>query len=140
MASTEAILAELKQDVLNAQSLNVVADAGYSNGEQAKACEEAGITPYVPVQRASNNKGEANYFDRSAFSYDERTDSYRCPAGEVLKRKTISTEGRKRPSNACASDSHSSLVRWRYGVRRPNTRLPTSNAESLATLASCCGD
>jgi hypothetical protein len=80
--------------VLNAESLNVVADAGYSNGEQAKACEEAGITPYVPVQRGSNNKGEGNYFDRSAFSYDERTDSYRCPAGELLRRKTISTESR----------------------------------------------
>jgi IS5 family transposase len=82
------------KEALGAQTLNVVADAGYSNGEQAKACEEAGITPYVPVQRGVNNHDDGIYFDRSVFSYDRSTDSYRCPAGEVLKRKTISTADR----------------------------------------------
>jgi transposase len=79
---------------LGAETLNVVADAGYSNGEQAKACEQAGITPYVPVQRAINNKDGGIYFDRSAFTYDKASDSFRCPAGEVLKRKTIATADR----------------------------------------------
>jgi hypothetical protein len=82
------------KEALAAKTLNVAADAGYSNGEQAKACEEAGITPYVPVQRAMNNKDGGIYFDRSAFTYDKGCDSYRCPAGEVLKRKTISTADR----------------------------------------------
>lgn len=78
------------KEVLAAETLNVVADAGYSNGEQAKACEEAGITPYVPVQRAVNNKDGGIYFDRSRFTYDECSDSYRCPAGEVLTRQGTS--------------------------------------------------
>ena len=34
-----------------AQQINVVADAGYSNGTQAEACEAQGILPHVPVQR-----------------------------------------------------------------------------------------
>lgn len=29
-------------------TVNVVADAGYSNGRQARACEEQGIVPHVP--------------------------------------------------------------------------------------------
>ena len=31
--------------------INVVADAGYSNGEQAEACEAKGILPHVPASR-----------------------------------------------------------------------------------------
>ena len=78
------------KQALGAETLNVAADAGYSNGEQAKACEDAGITPYVPVQRAVNNQGEGTYFDRSAFTYDERADTYRCPAGHTLMRQGTS--------------------------------------------------
>lgn len=82
------------QEALGAKELNVVADAGYSNGEQAKACEDAGIAAHVPVQRAVNNRDEGLYFDRSAFDYDQASDSYRCPAGEVLTRKTIASVDR----------------------------------------------
>jgi transposase len=87
-------LATAAKEALKAETLNVVADAGYSNGQQAKACEEAGITPYVPTQRATNNQGDGTYFDRVEFAYDERSDSYRCPAGELLRRKTVSNEAR----------------------------------------------
>jgi hypothetical protein len=34
-----------------AHRMNVVADAGYSNGAQAEACEARGIMPHVPVLR-----------------------------------------------------------------------------------------
>jgi len=87
-------MASAAKEVLGAETLNVVADTGYSNGQQAKQCEEAGITPYVPVQRTANNQGEGTYFDRSAFSYEANSDTYRCPAGEVLRRKTINTVDR----------------------------------------------
>ncbi len=87
-------MATATKEALGAETLNVVADAGYSNGEQLKGCEQAGITPYVPVQRALNNQGEGRYFDRAAFAYDAAADTYRCPAGELLRRKTINTEAR----------------------------------------------
>lgn len=87
-------MAQAVKQALSQDRLNVVADAGYSNGEQAKGCEEAGITPYVPVQRSKNSQGGGAYFERSAFEYDKSSDSYRCPAGEVLKRKTIATVDR----------------------------------------------
>jgi transposase len=60
----------------------VVADAGYSNGEQAEACEAEGIVPHVPANRSINNKGDGTLFDRSRFIYDDKTDTFRCPAGQ----------------------------------------------------------
>jgi transposase len=39
-----------------AQPINVVADAGYSNGKQAEACEAKGILPHVPANRGVNKE------------------------------------------------------------------------------------
>jgi transposase len=88
-------MAEAAQQALGAPaSLNVVADAGYSNGEQAEACEAIGILPHIPVHRAVNNKGDGNLFDRSLFVYDEKTDTFRCPADQTLTRKQLSRKDR----------------------------------------------
>jgi transposase len=75
-------------------SLNIVADAGYSNGEQAEACEAQGIMPHVPVNRAVNNQGDGTLFDRTEFHYDEKTDTFRCPAKQTLTRKQLSRKDR----------------------------------------------
>jgi transposase len=83
-----------KQAVGEPESLNVVADARYSNGEQAERCEQQGIVPHVPANRAVNNQGNGQLFDRSQFSYDEGTDRFRCPAGQLLKRKQLSRKDR----------------------------------------------
>lgn len=72
-------------------SLRVLADAGYSNGEQAQACEAAGIEPSVPPQRAVNTQG---LFGRDAFTYDAADDSFICPAGQRLRRKRRSTSNK----------------------------------------------
>jgi len=75
-------------------ALNVVADAGYSNGEQAEACEAQGIVPHVPANRGVNNKGDGTLYDRSQFIYDEKTDTLRCPAGQTLVRKQLHRKDR----------------------------------------------
>jgi len=74
--------------------LNVVADAGYSNGEQAEHCEQQGILPHAPANRAINNQGDGSLFDRSLFVYDEKTDSFRCPGDQQLVRKQLSRRDR----------------------------------------------
>jgi hypothetical protein len=66
----------------------IVADAGYSNGAQLAACEQAGMTVYVPVQRAIHQGGSALY-PKQAFQYDRQQDRYVCPSGEILKRKQV---------------------------------------------------
>ena len=41
-------MAEAAKKALEVDCFQVVADAGYSNGEQVAHCEAAGIMPYVP--------------------------------------------------------------------------------------------
>jgi DDE family transposase len=47
-------MAEAAKKALGVDSFNIVADAGYSNGEQAAHCEAAGLLPHVP----SNANGQ----------------------------------------------------------------------------------
>jgi len=83
-------MAEAAQQALgNPASLKVVADAGYSSGAQAEACEARGIVAHAPAQRGINNKGDGTLFDRSQFHYDAAHDTFLCPAGQTLTRKQV---------------------------------------------------
>jgi hypothetical protein len=73
-----------------AQPINVVADAGYSNGQQAEACEARGILPLVPASRGVNNHGDGTLFGRTEFAYQPKSDTFLCPAGQTLVRKQLS--------------------------------------------------
>ena len=77
----------VKQALDGADCLHVVADTGYLNGAQLEQCEAIGVIPHVPTNRAPNNQGEGDLFDRSRFVYDEQTDTFRCPAGQSLQRR-----------------------------------------------------
>jgi transposase len=76
-------LARQAKAALGARKLEVVADRGYYNGDEIRACEEAGIETYLPKPKTSWNKARG-FFDRSAFTYIAEDDEYRCPAGERL--------------------------------------------------------
>lgn len=78
-----------KQALGEPETLNVIADAGYSNGEQAAQCEALGIVPHVPANRSVNTQGDGTLFDRSRFVYDEKSDTFRCPAQQILHRKQV---------------------------------------------------
>ena len=49
------------------QEMQVVAEGGYSNGEQAQACENQGIRVHVPANRGVNNRGDGSLFQGSDF-------------------------------------------------------------------------
>ena len=70
-------------------TLTVVADAGYSNGEHFALCEREKIEAYVPANRAVNNQGEEPHFDRTEFHYELETDTFCCPNQKHLQRKQI---------------------------------------------------
>jgi transposase len=74
--------------------INILADKGYSNGEQASRCEQAGLIPHVPPRRGINNKGDGSMLDRSVFLYQPQTDSFLCPEGKTLKRLALSRKDR----------------------------------------------
>lgn len=79
---------------LATEALTVVADCGYSSGEQGALCAAAEITAIVPRPATVNPRGE-DRFTRDAFVYDRDRDSWRCPAGATLTRRKVSRQKRK---------------------------------------------
>jgi transposase len=83
-------MAEAASEALNhPATLHVIADTGYSNGEQAGRLEERGIVTYVPTARGTNSHGGGALFDRTEFRYQPEADCMVCPAGKTLKRKQV---------------------------------------------------
>jgi hypothetical protein len=78
-----ATMAEQARLATGIEDLNVVADRGYFSGEQILACEQAGITAYVPKPLTSGSKAEGR-FGKQDFVYDAQKNEYRCPAGQSL--------------------------------------------------------
>ena len=84
-------VAKQAKEVLGVEALDVVADRGYYNGDELLACEEVGITPYVPKPLTSNNRAKG-LFDKSDFIYKPDDNEYECPAGERLIYRTTSED------------------------------------------------
>ncbi len=78
-----ATMAKRARTAMQAEHIEVVADRGYFSGEEIVACEEVGITAYVPRPQTSNNQAKG-LFGKRDFVYLPETDSYRCPAGQSL--------------------------------------------------------
>jgi len=89
-----ATMAREAKAVLDVNQLDAVADRGYYNGTEIRACEQAGIDTYLPKPKTSPNKAKGQ-FDRSAFEYVEQDDEYECPANERLSHHTTRKEAGK---------------------------------------------
>ena len=85
-------MAEQAKAVLGVDKIEAVADRGYFNGEQIKACDEAKITTYLPRPKTSNNRAKGLY-DKQDFIYKPDDDEYECPAGERLIKHSTSEKG-----------------------------------------------
>jgi transposase len=68
---------------LGSDKLDVVADRGYYEGGEIKACEDAGISVTLPKPQTSGAKAEGRY-GKQDFVYKQEENAYRCPAGETL--------------------------------------------------------
>ncbi len=132
-----ATMARQAKKVLEADELEVVADRGYYNGNEIRACEQAGIDTYLPKPKTSPNKAKGQ-FDRSAFEYIEHDDEYECPAGERLRYRFTRTEANKEirrywssacprcPIKAqCTTGENRRVSRWVHAdvLERAQTRL-----------------
>jgi len=91
------------KEALEAETLTVVADSGYSNGEHGHQCQEAGVTAVVPRPRTVNPTGK-QYFSREDFTYDSERDVFACPAGQTMAVIKVSRTERKKTyaTKACA--------------------------------------
>jgi transposase len=104
-------MAKATKAALDLDSLTVVADAGYSNGAQASACEDDAITACAPANRTVNNSGDGTLFDRTAFAYDITADRFVCPAGKHLDHKQVMNRDRLVLYAAKAQDCSACLLK-----------------------------
>lgn len=88
-------MAERARQALQAETVTVVADTGYSSGAQGRLCADAKITAIVPRAETVNPRHK-DHFRREAFAYDAENDTWRCPAGETLSCGRVSRTQRKK--------------------------------------------
>jgi len=97
-------MAQAARDAMSKTRLRVVADRGYYNAPQIKACADAGIAVMLPKPTTSGAKAHGR-FDKADFVYIARDDEYQCPAGErAIYRYTREEHGlqlRRYWSSAC---------------------------------------
>ena len=92
------------REALGVDKLEAVADRGYYNSTQIKACDDAGVAVTLPKPMTSGAKSDGR-FGKQDFVYNAAEDVYRCPAGEKLAyRMTTEQDGkmmRRYWTNAC---------------------------------------
>src|ERR1700704_3840956 len=96
-AGTLHEMAKAAKEILEAETLQILADTAYYNSEDLKACEEDGIVAYVPPLEGNGKLEKEGRFARKDFSYDAATNTYRCPTGQLLhptKKPWMNTSGR----------------------------------------------
>ena len=76
-----ANMAMQAKEAMATDELIAVADRGYFNGKEIKACEDAGIKTYLPKCETSSNQAKG-LFGKRDFIYKPEDDEYECPAGE----------------------------------------------------------
>ena len=89
-----ANIAMQAKEVLGAAHLDAVADRGYYNSTEIKACDDAGITVTLPKPMTSGAKADGR-FGKQDFVYVPTEDVYRCPAGEKLTYRFTGEEAGK---------------------------------------------
>ena len=145
-------MARATQEVLKTKSLQVLADAGYYNSMDLKACEDDGIVAYLPPSEGNGILEKQGRFSRKDFSYDATADAYRCPANELLRptqgrwqnasgRIEIRYFGQKAICGACSlrarclnpKASYRSIARWEHEdvLERHRARMRSEDADKL---------
>lgn len=87
----------------------VVADSKYGTIENFLTCHDLGIKAHIPDlrQTAIKRTEDSRIFTEDQFIYQEQSDTYTCPAGNTLKRKSLHTNRQSidygAPKKVCAA-------------------------------------
>jgi len=67
----------------------IVADSKYRTTANFLECYDRGILAHIPVlkQTQDKQKRRSEIFPERMFVYDSQTDTYTCPAGQLLRRR-----------------------------------------------------
>jgi len=131
-------MAEAANQVLQT-SCTVVADAGYSNGEQIAKLQDKGVTCFVAPNRAIKTQGDGTLYDKRAFNYDEKSDTRQCPMGKTLTRKSRNRQDKMvvyaaepQDCQVCASKGKCTVAKQRFVSRHQYEQALEDNATRLA--------
>jgi hypothetical protein len=119
-------MATVAKEEMGKTKMEAIADRGYFNSNEIKACTEAGITPLVPKPMTSNARAEGR-FSKLDFVHIAKDDEYQCPAGEraifrfatiengLTIRKYWSSACPRCPMKAqCTTSSYRRITRWEH--------------------------
>src|ERR1700733_9014047 len=107
-----AKMAEPAREVLEVETIDVVADKGYFKSEDIESCEKMGLTPYVPKpQRGSAVRD--GLFRKDEFRYEAERNVYICPAGQELFPNHI---GRLRELKKIDYSNRTACPAWSAGI------------------------
>jgi hypothetical protein len=87
----------------------VVGDSKYGTIDNFLACHDRGLKAHIPDLRETSVKRteKLKIFQEEQFQYDPESDTYRCPAGNLLKPKSLHISRQSRdyaaPRRVCAA-------------------------------------
>lgn len=84
-------LLEQHEATTGTKAETVVADSKYGTIDNFLACHDQGVKAHIPDLKGAAYKRnkKRGIFTDDQFVYDAQTDTYRCPAGKLLKRKSL---------------------------------------------------
>jgi len=104
-----------------------VGDSKYGTTENFRACAEREIDSHM-ADLAATQKGTGRregIFTEDAFIYDSETDTYRCPAGQTLRRRRHKKKRRayeytagQKTCEACALRAECTRSKWGRSIKR----------------------
>jgi len=96
-------MAVAAREAMGKRKLKALADRGYFNGPEIKACEEAGITPLVPKPMTSNAKAEGRF---SKADFNLHRSRRRVPMPGRAAAEATSNDGGRRLARPHVLDVH----------------------------------
>ena len=119
------------------RKFKVLADKGYYNGSDLFKMKKFKIKAIVSKQNPSNPKTQPKQFNTGNFKYDSESDTYLCPAGEMLHPHNRKTAKRRSFYNkkACGKCPHVDVCTsgkrdYRTVTRSEHTKI-YENADSV---------
>ncbi len=144
-----ASIAKQAKAVLASDKLTVVADRGYYNGKEIRACEQAGITTYLPKVQTSGNQAKG-YFGKRDFIYHAKEDEYECPAGErAIYRSTSHERGKNikrywssacrdcEIKSRCTTGKERRISRWEHEATLDALETRLDHAPDMMKVRRC---
>jgi transposase len=111
-------LIELHHENTHSSVETVVADSKYGTIENYLECSDRGIRAHIPDLKRAQSKGglRRGIFSDERFIYDSDTDTYTCPSGKTLRRKSVHMS--RQSMDYAASKSECSVCKLRVQCTR----------------------